>query len=118
MPTIVVCMSGWLSVNRSMNSMRRHVVEQVVEIGLLPPIATRLDHRPEEVGIARQRLVVDRRRAARDATADDRARPGDRRVADRILVLTLQRRVRDLERVEHAHVDVVDRGSAACPTSR
>ena len=110
MPTIVVCMSGWLSVNRSMNSLRRRAVEEVVEVGLppsgraasapsaasSPPTAREIGDRGHLVGLT-----------PRDAAADDGA---GARVAASVMtrfVLALERRVRDLERVEHAHRDVV-----------
>ena len=55
--------------------------------------------------------------AARDAAADDDARPRVGGPGDDVLVVALQRRIRDLEGVEDAHVDLLverrqDRGHA------
>jgi hypothetical protein len=88
---------------RELHRRQASLGEQVVQAGGLPvalPGACRLAER------APPPVLFRRRRAARGAAADQRARALACGLGDEVLVLALDRRVRDLEDVEDAHRDV------------
>jgi hypothetical protein len=73
----------------------RHVAEQVIEPGPLPPLPLQPP------------LPALRRRPLRCAAADHDTRSGCGRRGDDRLVFALHGRIRNLKDVEHAHGDVV-----------
>src|SRR5690606_28364774 len=86
---------------------RAHTVEQVADLGLLPQPPPR-----PETGLKKLRVLVDDRLvldhgAARAAAADDDAGPAPSGFGDERFVLALEQRVRDLEDVEDAHLEVL-----------
>src|SRR5690606_41807719 len=81
--------------------------EQVVDLRLLPSLASRPKRRAQKLRVVvDDRLVLDHD-ASRDSAADHDARASARRLVDQLLVLALENRVRDLEDVEDTHLDVL-----------